>query len=67
MERTLQVIDYAVLIISGTDGVQGHTETVWKLLQKYRIPPIPSTLPPMVTAASTQMPGSPMDAPTTRG
>lgn len=38
MERTLQVIDYAVLIISGTDGVQGHTETVWKLLQKYRIP-----------------------------
>lgn len=38
MERTLQVIEYAVLIISGTDGVQGHTETVWKLLQKYRIP-----------------------------
>lgn len=38
MERTLQVIDYAILIISGTDGVQGHTETVWKLLQKYRIP-----------------------------
>lgn len=38
MERTLQVIDYAVLIISGTDGVQWHTETVWKLLQKYRIP-----------------------------
>ena len=38
MERTLQVIDYAVLIISGTDGVQGHTETLWKLLQKYRIP-----------------------------
>ncbi|MGN1205778.1 MAG: NYN domain-containing protein [Eubacterium sp.] len=38
MERTLQVIDYAILIISGTDGVQGHTETVWKLLRKYRIP-----------------------------
>ena len=38
MERTLQVLDYAILVISGTDGVQGHTETVWKLLQKYRIP-----------------------------
>ena len=38
MERTLQVLDVAILVISGTDGVQGHTETVWKLLQKYQIP-----------------------------
>ncbi len=38
MERTLQVLDYAVLLISGPDGVQGHTLTLWKLLQKYRIP-----------------------------
>ena len=32
MERTLQVLDYAVLVISGADGVQGHTETLWRLL-----------------------------------
>ena len=32
MERTLQVLDYAILVISGSDGVQGHTETLWKLL-----------------------------------
>lgn len=38
MERTLQVLDYAILVISGTDGVQGHTETLWKLLDKYKIP-----------------------------
>lgn len=38
MERTLQVIDYAILVISGVNGVQGHTETLWKLLGKYRIP-----------------------------
>lgn len=38
MERTLQVLDYAVLIVSGSDGVQGHTETLWKLLKRYRIP-----------------------------
>lgn len=38
MERTLQVLDYAVLVISGTDGVQGHTETLWRLLRRYRIP-----------------------------
>ena len=38
MERTLQVLDGAVLVISGTDGVQGHTETLWKLLESYRIP-----------------------------
>lgn len=37
-ERTLQVLDYAILIISGADGVQGHTLTLWKLLQAYRIP-----------------------------
>ncbi len=38
MERTLQVLDYAVLVVSGTDGVQGHTETLWRLLRRYRIP-----------------------------
>ena len=38
MERTLQVLDYAVLVISGADGVQGHTQTVWKLLERYQIP-----------------------------
>ena len=37
-ERTLQVLDYAVLVISGTDGVQSHTSTLWKLLRKYRVP-----------------------------
>ena len=37
-ERTLQVLDYAILVISGTDGVQSHTLTLWRLLQKYRIP-----------------------------
>lgn len=38
MERTLQVLDYAVLVISGADGVQGHTRTLWRLLEIYRIP-----------------------------
>ena len=38
MERTLQVVDYAILIISGADGVQGHTETLWRLLARYQIP-----------------------------
>ena len=38
MERTLQVLDYAVLVISGADGVQSHTITLWRLLAKYRIP-----------------------------
>ncbi len=37
-ERTLQVLDYAVLLISGADGVQGHTKTLWRLLKKYGIP-----------------------------
>ena len=36
MERTLQVLDYAVLVISGTDGVQGHTQTLWRLLARYK-------------------------------
>lgn len=40
MERTLQVLDAAVLVISGMDGVQGHTLTLWRLLKKYRIPVI---------------------------
>lgn len=38
MERTLQVLDMAVLVISGVDGVQSHTETLWRLLKKYNIP-----------------------------
>ena len=37
-ERTLRVLDYAVLVISGTDGVQSHTETMWKMLEHYNIP-----------------------------
>lgn len=38
MERTLQVLDYAILVISGADGVQGHTLTLWRLLARYEIP-----------------------------
>ncbi|MHB8075581.1 NYN domain-containing protein [Desulfosporosinus fructosivorans] len=38
MERTLQVLDYAILVISGADGVQGHTKTLWRLLHTYQIP-----------------------------
>ena len=38
MERTLQVLDYAILVISGANGVQGHTKTLWRLLQTYQIP-----------------------------
>ena len=38
MERTLQVLDYAILVISGADGVQGHTRTLWRLLKEYQIP-----------------------------
>ena len=38
MERTLQVLDYAILVISGPDGVQGHVKTLWKLLERYQIP-----------------------------
>lgn len=38
MERTIRVLDYAILIISGADGVQGHTVTLWKLLQEYNVP-----------------------------
>ncbi|MBP3888166.1 MAG: TetM/TetW/TetO/TetS family tetracycline resistance ribosomal protection protein [Cellulosilyticum sp.] len=38
MERTLQVLDYAILVVSGADGVQGHTKTLWRLLQIYQIP-----------------------------
>ncbi|MDE7225932.1 MAG: GTP-binding protein, partial [Ruminococcus sp.] len=37
-ERTMQILDYAVLVISGTDGVQSHTSTLWKLLRKYEVP-----------------------------
>ncbi len=38
MERTLQVLDYAILVVSGADGIQGHTQTLWKLLKRYQIP-----------------------------
>ena len=38
MERTLQVLDYAILVISATDGVQAHTETLWRLLRRRQIP-----------------------------
>lgn len=38
MERTLWVMDYAILVISGLDGIQGHTLTLWRLLEKYQIP-----------------------------
>lgn len=38
MERTLQVLDYAILVINGSDGVQSHTRTLWKLLKNYKIP-----------------------------
>jgi len=38
MERTLQVLDYAILVVSGADGVQGHTKTLWRLLELYNIP-----------------------------
>ena len=38
MERTLQVLDYAILVINGADGVQGHTRTLWRLLKRYQIP-----------------------------
>ena len=40
MERSLQVLDYAVLLISASDGVQGHTKTLWRLLERYRIPTV---------------------------
>ncbi|PLS31685.1 GTP-binding protein [Bifidobacterium margollesii] len=39
-ERTLQVLDYAILVVSGSDGVQGHTETLWRLLDRYRVPTV---------------------------
>ncbi len=38
MERTLQVLDYAILVVSGSDGVQGHTQTLWDLLKRYQVP-----------------------------
>ena len=38
MERTLAVLDYAILVISGADGIQGHTETLWRLLKHYNVP-----------------------------
>lgn len=40
MERTLPVLDCAILVISGTDGVQGHTRTLWRLLERYQVPTV---------------------------
>ena len=40
MERTLQVLDCAVLVVSGTAGVQGHTATLWQLLRRYQVPAV---------------------------
>ena len=39
-ERTIRVLDYAILVISATDGIQGHTETLWRLLTRYNVPTI---------------------------
>ena len=38
MERTLQILDYGILVISGADGVQSHTQTLWQLLMRYQVP-----------------------------
>ena len=38
MERTIQVLDAAILVVSGADGVQGHTRTVWRLLKRHHVP-----------------------------
>ena len=38
MERTLQVLDYAILVVNGANGIQGHTKTLWRLLSTYKIP-----------------------------
>ncbi len=38
MERSIQVMDYAIVILSAVEGVEGHAETVWQLLQKHRVP-----------------------------
>ena len=38
MERTLQVLDYAILVISVADGVSGHVQTLWRLLKQYNVP-----------------------------
>ncbi|MGE4277533.1 MAG: NYN domain-containing protein [Lawsonibacter sp.] len=40
MERALSVLDYAILVISGTDGVQSHTRTLWRLLERYQVPTV---------------------------
>lgn len=50
MERTLSVLDYCILVINGAEGVQGHTKTIWKLLDKYNIPVL-------VFVNKTDMPG----------
>jgi small GTP-binding protein len=65
MERTLQVLDYAILVISGTDGVQGHTRTLWRLLQHYNIPTFlfvnKMDLPGADKEVVQQKPNCPMD------
>ena len=54
-ERTLQVLDYAIMVISGTDGVQSHTETLWKLLKRYNVPCF-------IFVNKTDLPGADRDA-----
>ncbi len=55
MERTLQVIDYALLVISGTDGIQSHTRTLWQLLRRYQVPT-------MIFVNKMDLPGSSREA-----
>lgn len=38
MERSIQILDYAIIVISGVEGIEGHTETIWELLKKHKIP-----------------------------
>ena len=55
MERTLQVLDYCILVISGTDGVQAHTRTLWRLLERYAVPAF-------VFVTKMDLPGADRDA-----
>ena len=48
MERAIQVMDYAIIIISAVDGVEGHTETVWQLLRKHHVPPFSLSIKPIM-------------------
>lgn len=54
-ERVLRVLDYAILVVSAADGIQGHTETLWRLLQRYNVPTV-------VFVNKTDMPGVNVEA-----